>query len=411
MIAKEFRFLFLLCYAVLEVSAQDTLTTENVSAFTQHFTIENFQMKGAGAKTLLEECEDARFVLLGETHENADISIFTTCLIPILHDFGFRHFITENGNTSLQILLREAQAASDVERSISAFLSKEYQRLQGIPVPFCSGVEDAQFIETALKHKMIFCGIDQEHFYSYPLLFDELVSLNSNHKSKALHATAVDFLLEQYALSRKDAAHPFFQVFRESVEVQSFFNSLDTANPRIKQIISDINMSISIYEMNGKDRGKSFAMRGNLMRSKLKEFYIPNSKVLIKMGAFHTLRGLSPLGIEDIGQQVSDLAKATKAKDLNLYFMFRYYVDEEEPNGYFDNSEGGSVWLKERNPFFQQGHVSEWTIIDLRALKKWTEEEGIFVYNALLEIMNQRDFVILPPATRDVELNYIRSLE
>ena len=77
-------------------------------------------------------------------------------------------------------------------------------------------------------------------------------------------------------------------------------------------------------------------------------------------------------------------------------------IDEEEDLGYFDNSEGNSNWLKERKPLILQGQPDSWTIIDLKKLKNMVDSSKLFAYQPINEIMNRHDYVIIPPASRDV---------
>jgi hypothetical protein len=169
-----------------------------------------------------------------------------------------------------------------------------------------------------------------------------------------------------------------------------FFDHLKT-DSYLQRIVNDIYQSWKIYEMNRTNRQESFAMRGDLMKDRFITFHDSivtidtfNAKYIIKLGALHTMRGSTPLGIKDIGDVVHQTAVKNNQKDLNIYFMFRYYLDDEAELGYFDNSEGNSSWLKERKPLMLQGEPDSWTIIDLAKLKNMVKSENIFVYDLSL---------------------------
>lgn len=132
----------------------------------------------------------------------------------------------------------------------------------------------------------------------------------------------------------------------------------------------------------------------------------PAPKVLIKLGALHTQRGTNVLGINDIGDQVQQIAKTRGSRDLNLYFMFRYFADEEEPLGYFDNSDNNSNWVLERKPFTSQGKLLEWTLIDLKALNAFIIQNELYVSPPLKVILKTRDYVLLPPVAHDALPNF-----
>lgn len=408
--------ILIIIFTILSLSlyGQDTISTKMVNQFSHRFSIDNFELSGKGAEILKEKFKKSQFVLLGETHDNAEISIFTSSIIPILKSDGFNYFFTENGNRSLQKMIEYAKSDSNIEKNISDLYTREYKRLGNIPIPFFSGKEDAKFLETALNNKMIFKGIDQEYFYSFPLLFDVLLDLSvKNSNIKNAHKTAIEYVLNEYEQDKTVKNYPICTNLLNAKEIKTYFDLLDTTDIKTKTIIEDLKASWKIYELNSLDRQNSFIERGNLMNRQFTEFYEEiektndsQPKILIKMGAMHTMRGKTPLGIYDIGETVSNLALQNKSKDLNLFFMFRYFMDEEEPLGYFDNSEGNSKWLMERKPFMEQGEVEKWTIIDLKKLNEFIKMNSIYVYEPLMKIISQYDHVIIPPASKDIEINY-----
>jgi len=407
-------FATVFAFLTLNLLGQDRISTKLVSQFTSTFSIKNFKMKGEGADMLKERFQESQFVLLGETHDNAEISIFTSSIIPILNRTGYSYFFTENGNNGLQEMIDRIKSDSTIQKDISDFYKLEYNRLGDIPIPFFTGIEDAHFLAEALENKMTIKGIDQEYFYSHPMLFDALFNLSTKtSKIAEAHRIATEYMLNEYEQERVVKNYPICTNVLNSSEVNNFFDLLDTTDVKTKTIIRDIKTSLSIYESNRLDRQKSYVERGNLMNDQFNKFYenIEDTaegkpKILIKMGAMHTMCGKTPLGIYDIGEHVSNLALQNGSKDLNLFFIFRYYIDEEEPLGYFDNSEGNSKWLTERKAFMEQGDVEEWSIIDLKKLNKIIKSKNVFVYEPLRKIISHHDFVIIPPASKDVELNY-----
>jgi hypothetical protein len=404
---KHILILFILCNQL--VYAQDTLTTDMVEPFSYRFHVENGQLRGKGADSLMSEIQKSHFVLLGETHDDAKIAEFTDVLLSELHNMNYKYFITEHGRYGMDLLLEEVIRDSSIVSGINRINSREYERLNTYPLPFLTGIEDAQFVSTALKYKYQIYGIDQEFFYSFAFLFDKLFNKsNKSEKIKNSYKAALAFLLEQYQNDATEKDYPICKNLLESEEIQLFFDHLKT-DSYLQRIVNDIYQSWKIYEMNRTNRQESFAMRGDLMKDRFITFHDSivtidtfNAKYIIKLGALHTMRGSTPLGIKDIGDVVHQTAVKNNQKDLNIYFMFRYYLDDEEELGYFDNSEGNSSWLKERKPLMLQGEPDSWTIIDLAKLKNMVKSENIFVYEPINEIMNRHDYLILPPASRDV---------
>jgi len=380
-----------------------------VESFSYKFDVQNGRFNGKGADILMKEMQQSHFVLLGETHDDSKIAQFTSILLSELSKLDYKYFLTEHGRYGLQFLIEDAFKGSTIVSGISKINTFEYNRLSKYPFPFLTGIEDAQFLSIALKEKYHIFGIDQEFFYSFPFLFDKLYDNSSKSDSiNDRHREALDFLLAQYKKDTSEKNYPIGQNLLKSEEIKLFFDLISTDSLN-RKVINDLKRSWAIYEMNRINRQESFVMRGDLMRNRFMAFYDSiattnsfNARYIIKLGALHTMRGTTPLGIEDIGEIVRQTALRNGQKDLNIHFMFRYYLDEEEELGYFDNSEVNSTWLKERKPLMLQGEPDRWTIVDLRKLKNMVEANKLFVYQPINDIMNRHDYVIIPPASRDV---------
>lgn len=164
---KHILILFILCNQL--VYAQDTLNTDMVEPFSYRFHVENGQLRGKGADSLMSEIQKSHFVLLGETHDDAKIAEFTDVLLSELHNMNYKYFITEHGRYGMDLLLEEVVWDSSIVSGINRINSREYERLNTYPLPFLTGIEDAQFVSTALKYRYQIYGIDQEFFYSFPI--------------------------------------------------------------------------------------------------------------------------------------------------------------------------------------------------------------------------------------------------
>lgn len=391
---------------------QDTLTAEMVEPFSYRFHADNGQLTGQGADSLLSELRKSHFILLGETHDDAKIAAFTNVLLSELYRLDYKYFLTENGRYGMDLLLEEAKEDSTIVSGIYQINTREYERFSAYPFPFLKGIEDAQFVANALKHEYQIYGIDQEFFYSFPFLFDKLYSRgNQSDSIKLSYQAALVFLLEQYENDATEKDYPICTNLLESDEIRAFFDDLG-ADPYSRKIVDDIRQSWEIYELNRTNRKKSFAMRGELMENRFTTFHdsistqdSTNSKFIIKLGALHAMRGTTPLGIEDVGEVVHQTAIKNGQNDLNIFFMFRYYLDKEEDLGYFDNSEGSSTWLQERKPLMLQGRPDSWTIIDLKKLRNMLDSSNLFVFQTIYDIMNRHDYIIIPPASQDVTEN------
>ncbi len=427
---RTFSCLLFLCYSFASSSqdvqdsldlSEDTINVEIIEQYTSYFKIVDGELEGIGSEILQDEFANSQFVLLGETHDDVQTALFTNAILPILAEEGYKHFVLEQGRSSLDLLFKCLKEPIEMQKDLRVIHQESVNKSAEPYFPFMNGVEDAAFMQTALNESFEFHGIDQEYFYSFPFLFNQLSVLAITKSPDLLadsaalfkaHLEASEYLLEQYKLEKRQKDHPLFTNLLNSSEIKEYFN-LVNKNPQNDQIIQDILLSWKIYEQNRLNRNYSFKMRGDLMKSRFKEVYAKasrkeiNPKMLIKLGGLHIMRGNTPLGIEDIGEQAHQMADKNSGQDLNIYFMFRYYLDKEEELGYFDNAVGNSNWLNERKPILLQGKVDEWALIDLKSLKAAMEEEGyVYLYPPIKKLISRHDYILIPPATEDVRPNY-----
>jgi hypothetical protein len=402
--------LSILLYTSLAFS-QDTISIEYVKHHTYEFQLSERGLEGVGGTFLTEEFRNAQFVLLGEFHGEARISQFTAAILPELAKVGFSYFCLETGPHSTR-LLSEICKNSDVPSALSNFYSEYYKEVKDIPIPFLEGIEDAEFLKAAINNNYTLFGIDQEYYSSTLLLLNALLSLDKNKSTIQHHGVAATYVKEQQLIDAEESNYPLHSHLLESLELKRFFNSLDTTNVEINRIIEDLKMSWRIYELHSSNLNQNLEMRSNYMKrlfaTNYKLFSEKNAlpKILIKMGAYHTMRGITYNAVYDIGNLVSELSDFNGTKDVNIGFLFRYYEDDKEPEGYFDNSIGESNWLKQRQPLLLQGQKDNWVVIDLKNMKDDIINKKIWCYPDIQNMMYDVDLVIIPPMAKDISINY-----
>ena len=391
--------------------AQDSVDVKFVSQYSKIFNLSD-KPSGEGWELLAKEFSQSQFVLLGEYHGDARIAEFTESIIPILAKEDFKYFALETGPYSTEVLNSMCEGKAETEAVLSELYSEYYKESLDIPIPFLEGKEDVAFLNAAYQNGFEVFGIDQEYYASTLLLFERLLALDQNDKSGAAYQKAKQFVIAEHKIDMESDDYELHKSLLESEQVNAFFETLDSESNEIQSIIRSLKTSWTIYMLYDNDRMANLQMRADFMKetfsSKYKEFEQSDSlpKILIKMGGSHTQRGLTSNKVYDIGNLISELADFNGANDLNIAFMFRYYEDEEEPNGYFDNAEGNSKWLNARKPLMLQGKVNEWTVIDLRSLKRAVINNRMKCSSAIYDLLFDVDLIIIPPKSKDIELHY-----
>ncbi|HPK10616.1 MAG TPA: hypothetical protein PK246_09810 [Saprospiraceae bacterium] len=409
---KILLFFLLQAMWIMQVHSQDTISVDYVRTLTHEFQIENGKLIGNGANFLKDEFNNSQFVLIGETHGDAKISEFTNAILPELAEMEFKYFCLEIGPESTKILKEICSKVPNVQSALFKFYSDYYVKVKDKPIPFFEGKEDADFLQSALENNFSLFGIDQEYYSSTLLLLDKLKSLDNGFSSELIYDRACQYVREEQLKSKENKNYPMTENFLNSSILQDFFNNLDTTNFEISNIIHNLKLSWEIYNQHSKNRIKSLTLRAELMKKEFSKNYKlflerdANPKILIKMGSFHTERGLSSNSVYDIGTLVSELADFNRTQDLNIGFMFRFFKDEEEPSGYFDNSIGTSDWLLQRRALMLQGKIDQWVVIDLRKLREPCLNKQLWCYPAIRELMFKMDLIVIPPMDREIEINY-----
>lgn len=393
------------------IISQDTISAEYIKHHTYEFQISENGLGGIGGEFLNKEFQNSQFVLLGELHGQARISEFTTAILPELSKVGFNYFCLETGPNSTKVM-SELCNNNDVTTALYNFYSDYYKQVKDIPIPFFEGVEDAGFLEAAIENNFTLFGIDQEYYSSTLLIIDKLLSLDKNENSIQYHSIAASYVKEQQIKDIEESDYKLHSHLVKSDELKNFFNSLDTTNTEIAGIIEDLTLSWRIYDLHSSNLNQNLELRANYMKYLFSTNYRlfsekePLPKILIKMGAYHTMRGITYNAVYDIGNLVSELSDFNGTNDLNIGFLYRYYIDEEEPEGYFDNSVGESNWLNQHRSILEQGQKENWVVIDLRSMKDDIINREIWCHPAIREMMYDKDLIIIPPMAKDISINY-----
>ncbi len=125
-------------------------------------------------------------------------------------------------------------------------------------------------------------------------------------------------------------------------------------------------------------------------------------KVLLKFGAFHGFRGLNPLGGSGIGNYVAELAEGQGAESLHILLLA---VKGAQP---FSPRLGQPAELRPFNlaeqpdfsymqPMFSNLLPSEWTMFDLRPLRRFVGAPAASTNPAMATLIFGYDLVVLVP--------------
>lgn len=374
--------------------------------------LEDGRLGGDGAEFLTAAARQSRYVLLGEVHGLADTSELAEALFRELRPAGFETYVTEVGPWSARRLHQLAKGSAN-DRAFDEFYAR-----YPFAVPFAFYREEAALLSTVARlsdSETPIWGIDQEFFLAPQMLLDELAEQAAGEARSALEALAAaerEAYREIVASRSPDVPSFMSRPLPESwPQVRAHF-APEKASRRSSQalaIVEALEQSREIY-------GHFFAgrhylnnhTRARLMKANLARYlerHGRDTRLLVKLGAVHVMRGLSFLRIADIGNCLAELAAYDGEASLHLLVVatsgtvngYQPFLDEATLEIPVDVTAPGAAFF---HPLFEAlPATAGWSVYDLRPLrpnvKKWAADSPnlaatILGYDAVVVVSDAR---------------------
>ena len=399
----------LLCIVIVPVCASDVATATDTHALVDALrsqampiSIKNGMLEGQGAQWIARESANAQFVLVGEDHGMAESPQFTTALWQSRKSNRFEHLVIETGP-------RAASALEDAAKNNDGGIEKLNARFP-TAIPFFNWREDGTMASTAVRDSKkpgALWGVDQEFVLSGRMLFRELSLLAPNTSGRKIaneYATRDDDLYRKMVAQRDSGATLLTQLKPgDFLRLRSAF----ARSPKAMELIGDLETSAAIYRADHDGDPSSNIARSQLMKRNFMRAYRSAQRsgsvqphALFRLGAFHAGRGLSPLGVFDLGNLASELAQSNGKTSLHLlvlasggeanrWFPFAPEVAAKRTN--YNAAEELSVIGAQ--PLLDAADHTQWTLIPLASLRSHSElrraggakfERLVYAYDAVI---------------------------
>ncbi len=411
------RLLLFLCIGVFGCTnaqtKQETLSTNYIEKHAAHFTIDNGNINGKGARMIKKMVNTSQFITYGESHNSKQVSIFTKALMPLLKKADFNYFAIEVGPSSAKKLTALSTPAEKTMENLKLFNTK-YTVTQGgetaEPIPFFTGVSDAEFLQEARMNNMELWGIDQEYYYGTFFLLDELVNTVKNKpnysKIVQLKNGAMQIMYKHFIDELTKKNDGAYTLIRKEKAVNNFFSAFDQSNSAAQDIIKNLKISWDIYI---RWRNDSHVDRISYMRNNFMKHYRnaekkeKRPKVFTKIGSLHASK-LYSNGAFDIGNLTEELAQqnGTVSTTINTWIPFSKTKDGIQNNlEKYKRSYGRYATLT------KLAKQDQWTIVDLRSIRKDIFKGKIALpnngdYHRLKKLIFSYDYQIMLPANESV---------
>lgn len=288
-------------------------------------------LTGAGVDFLRARAQEARFMLIGEEHGVGSTIDFTADLLRLIAPLGYTNYVTEIGPISAEHLNRRLRGA-DARSAFEAF----YQKYP-FSVPFAWMREEVELLKTVMQNAHAqddepVIGIDQEFIFSPHIHFERLLELcaDASLKSKLAGWLKAE---QQAHLDMPNGVSPDkLSIFMNLLlpegweELRNWFQT-NGVNEALS-IMEAVRASHTIYqhyineEYYDNNYVRSLLMRDYFYKAfRRVDSFNPESRFLVKLGANHVSRGFTSMGIQDIGNFVSELALMLKTQSFHIFVI------------------------------------------------------------------------------------------
>jgi hypothetical protein len=298
----------LLCASVLH--ADDAPLVAALKAHRTTLALRDGKLTGAGAQQLIDEGKRSEFFLIGEDHGFAETPRLAAALFAALQPFGYRHIAAEVGPRTTTLL--EATARRGGLPALETLLAAHPQS-----VPFFGWREEAEYLADVVTRSPgvahVVWGLDQEYIFSPSLLLGA--------KSGTM-LTSIE--LPDDAELRESAA-----IYKDYMAGRGYASNLARSLLMKRHFRADYEEAVAAGER--------------------------HPRVLLKFGSNHLIRGRSFTNVYDLGTLLPEVAAMNGETTFHLIVLAR------------SGDKNAAVF--DPKPLFEASDASEWTLLDLRALR------------------------------------------
>jgi hypothetical protein len=338
------------------------------------------QLSGSGALPLNAAIADSRFVMLGEDHGATQTPELMAALCGAIAPQKFSAIAIEEGPLVAAELETRARR-SDGAAQLASF---------GKAFPDSIGVYNAREEADALRHcaqtapdAFHLWGLNQEGLNGAGLILSRVLAERLGTDAREAMQRLAKKNDEAYQHARQSGSiFDFFMIAADEKELASAAAVLEKdGNPRAEALFA------SLIESHTVNRAPPVEYPNARRRERLmKKLFAANytraataspapPKVLLRFGAYHLYRGLNPAHGSGIGNYVAEFAEAQGAQSLHIRMMpvkgsqpIHPKVGEPQQLRAFNYAEMPP--FKYMQPIFDNLLASDWTMFDLRPLRR-----------------------------------------
>jgi hypothetical protein len=362
---------------VAPAAAQTAVIDSLLMAHRYEIGLSGGRLTGRGAPWLLDALAGVQFVVLGESHNEAEIPHFTAALYEALRErSGMRYVAFENGPTAMEGIA--AAAASGGRDSADAWAARYPNALQfwtDQEVDAIAGIVGAAGEDGVW-------GLDQE--WGALHLLDRLARLGETARARGGVERVRERVVPIEAERTENGRPRYISSADALVDVDSLRDAFQAApGSEAAELIERLALSARIY---GLRRGRvgfydSNELRERSMKMAFMQRYraaqsagdtLPH--VIVKFGHVHSIDGRNQSDVLALGSFLSQFALSNGQRSFHIAI---YGLNE--PGRHWTLSD-----YEDYAPVTRASRIDGWTLLDLRPVRPWVSAGRIEGLNETL---------------------------
>ena len=357
---------------------------EFVKAFSENTTALSLNEGGLsdeGAVLLAEAVAQSQFILIGEAHGLKEIQEFSAALFDIAYANNFKALVVETDPFAADAL--ELLATMDDETIA------DFHRKFPMAIPFFHSVEGmnlAKHVYETSNGSARLWGVDQVFVVGPRLIFSKLGERADTEAGMQLakeYQERATVAFEQAMQANNPGAVLMTSLTEEDFDkMRSAFANDETSLKMVEQL----RLSQEIYQYwYAGEYYLNNSVRSQLMKRLFNEYYHEVEiwsdsppKVMVKLGANHCVRGLTPTRIYDLGNMLSEMADIQGNQSLHIKLTGAKGQSFNMLGGVqdFDSTEDWHEWINEALADHLANSSSNMLLIDMRPLRNLRLKEA-----------------------------------
>lgn len=337
-------------------------------------------LRGPGAAVLADAVDRARYVLVGEAHFSQEIPRLTVALCHLMAPKGLHAIAVETGPEAARIVNANLRRPDRTAR-LAAFM-----RSHPDAMAFQNNAAESDMAAACARAggpAFQVWGLDQEFFGASGFLLEDMAGSSPGPVAKSAidKLSALDRAATAEAAASRSPGKFLIYTVTDAQMSEARVAIAHDGGRRALRLFDALAETRAIYLAAATGKGDPNGRRARLIKRTLAGYLDQaptGSRVLMKFGDVHTVKGVNALRQRDLGNFVAERAEGEGVSSLHLLVLgaegqlggYNGVGQQVSIRPYQPLAEADYAWLKDvlaARP--EPAAASDWLLLDLRQLR------------------------------------------